>query len=107
MIDQHIQRSWTFVLLSSPSPIFDLQNAMLAPPSFATKRLRYRAFEQDKDSDFVLQTLGEPVAQLGMMGRAVRPLTKSSDSIQFFYKLLSTAALGSVASGTERPLSAL
>lgn len=67
---------------------------MLQAPSFATERLRYRAFEQEKDADFVLRTLAEPSAQLGLMGRATRPLSSSSDSIQFFYKLLSTAALG-------------
>lgn len=64
---------------------------MLEPCSFSSPRLRYRAWDSERDGAMMLHVLQDPAAQLGLMGSVTRPLAMKH--LKDFQQLLETCAL--------------
>ncbi|GAA5984394.1 hypothetical protein JCM10908_003331 [Rhodotorula pacifica] len=67
---------------------------MLEPCSFSSKRLRYRAWDSERDGDLMLNVMQDPAAQLGLLGSVTRPYTKKDS--KSFQEFLEKAALVAV-----------
>lgn len=64
---------------------------MLEPCSFSSQRLRYRAWDGERDGDLMLRILQDPAAQLGLMGSVTRPMAMKDT--KDFQRLLETCGL--------------
>ncbi|KWU41854.1 putative GNAT family acetyltransferase [Rhodotorula sp. JG-1b] len=67
---------------------------MLEPCSFSSQRLRYRAWDSERDGDLMLRILQDPAAQFGLMGSVTRPMAMKDT--KDFQRLLETCALAAV-----------
>lgn len=67
------------------------ETIMLEPCSFSSQRLRYRAWDSERDGDLMLRMLQDPAAQLGLMGSVTRPMAMKDT--KDFQRLLETCAL--------------